>query len=29
MNLLSVLHVERAYELKKKFSVFLSQFAAN
>ena len=26
MNLLSVLHVERAYNLKKKFSVFFSQF---
>ena len=26
MNLLSVLHVERAYKLKKKFSVFFSQF---
>ena len=28
MNLLSVLHVERAYKLKKKFSVFFSQFVA-
>ena len=28
MNLLSVLHVERAYNLKKKFSVFFSQFVA-
>ena len=29
MNLLSILHVERAYELKERnFSVFFSQFAA-
>ena len=29
MNLLSILHVERAYELKERnFSVFFSHFAA-
>ena len=28
MNLLSFLYVERAYKLKKKFSVFFSQFVA-